>query len=270
MEVVILADNKVVNLRPQGLKAEWGFSALIKAKENILFDTGQTGVAFENMLLLKEDKPVKVVLSHGHYDHTGGLMRFLRTFDLEIYAHPDAFLPRFYRGDYIGIPFKRGQILAYAKIIEHKEPVEVTKKVWALGEIPRKHKPALLSDSYIVRDGEKEFDEIRDDQSIAIRTENGIALILGCCHAGLRNTVEYAEEVVGDEVKYIVGGTHLIALKRNELLDTISWLDKKVELIAPCHCTGLENEFLIKSKLGDKCKIVGVGSVVKFFNKSKN
>jgi 7,8-dihydropterin-6-yl-methyl-4-(beta-D-ribofuranosyl)aminobenzene 5'-phosphate synthase len=262
VKVVILADNKVVSLRPQGLKAEWGFSALIKAKEVILFDTGQTGVAFENLLLLKEDKPTKVVLSHGHYDHTGGLMHFLRSFDLKLYTHPDAFLPRFYKGDYIGIPFKKEQISAYAEVIEHKEPVEVAKDVWALGEIPRKHEQALLSDSYIVRNGKKEFDEIRDDQSLAIKTDRGILLVLGCCHAGIRNTVEYAEEVVNDEVKFIIGGTHLIAFKEQKLNEIIDWLDKKVEFIAPCHCTGLKNEFLLKEKLGEKFRLVGSGSVV--------
>ena len=262
VKVVVLADNKVVSLRPQGLKAEWGFSALIKAGEVILFDTGQTGVAFENLLLLKEDKPTKVVLSHGHYDHTGGLMHFLRSFDLKLYTHPDAFLPRFYRGDYIGIPFKKEQISAYAEVIEHKEPVEVAKDVWALGEIPRKHEQALLSDSYIVRNGKREFDEIKDDQSLAIKTESGVLLVLGCCHAGIRNTVEYAEEVVSDEVKFIIGGTHLIAFKEQRLKEIIDWLDKKVEFIAPCHCTGLKKEFLLKEKLGEKFRLVGSGSVV--------
>jgi len=263
VEVVILSDNKVVNLRPQGLKAEWGFSALIKTKDVVLFDTGQTGVAFENLLLLREERPTKVVLSHGHYDHTGGLMHFLRVFNLRVYTHPDAFLPRFYRGEHIGIPFNREQISACAEVVEHKEPIEVTKNVWALGEIPRKYEQALLSDSYIIRDGKKEFDEIKDDQSLAIKTENGVLLVLGCCHAGIRNTVEYAEEVVGDEVKFIIGGTHLIAFKEQKLREIIDWLDKKVEFIAPCHCTGLKNEFLLKERLSEKFRLVGSGSVIK-------
>ncbi len=264
MDVVILSDNKVVNLRPQGLKAEWGFSALIKGKETILFDTGQTGVAFENMLILKEKKPEKIVLSHGHYDHTGGILKFVRAFDLKVYAHPDAFLPRFYKGEYVGIPFRRERIEYYAEVIEHEDPVEVCKGVIALGYVPRKHKPALLSDSYIVRNGVKERDEIRDDQSLVLKTERGLALILGCCHAGLRNTIEYAEEVVGDEVKLVVGGTHLVSMGEREIIETIEWLERKIDLIAPCHCTGLKNEFILKSKLGGKCRIVGVGSSINF------
>jgi len=107
-------------------------------------------------------------------------------------------------------------------------------------------------------------DIIRDDQSLAVKTRNGLILLLGCCHSGLRNTVEYAEDVTGDEVKAIVGGTHLTALKGNKLLEIIKWIDKKVDLIAPCHCTGLENEFLLKEKLGDKCKLIGSEAVLEF------
>ncbi len=260
-EVVILSDNKVINLRPQGLKAEWGFSALIKAKDVILFDTGQTGVALDNLLVLKEEKPSKVVLSHGHYDHTGGLINFLRSFDLKIYTHPDAFLPRWYKGDYIGIPFQRNQIESYAEVIEHSDPIEVCKDVIALGEIPRKYESALLSDSFVLK-GEKKVDEIKDDQSLVIKTKEGLALVLGCCHSGLRNTVEYAEDVVGDEVRFILGGTHLIAFKGNKLLEILDWIER-FEWIAPCHCTGLMNELILKERLGDRCKIIGAGSRLK-------
>jgi len=264
MEVVVLSDNKVEKLRPQGLKGEWGFSALVKGREIVLFDTGQTGIAFENLSILRESRPEKLILSHGHYDHTGGIIKFVRAFDLVVYAHPDAFLPRFYKGEYIGIPFQREHIESYAKIVENTEPIEICKDVIALGFIPRKHKPALLSDSYILRNGFMENDDIRDDQSLVLRTGKGLALVLGCCHAGLRNTIEYAEDVVGDEVKFVIGGTHLISLKNDELIDVVRWLDRKIDLIAPCHCTGLNNEYLLKSKLGEKCKIVGVGSVIRF------
>ena len=256
VKVTILADNKVVALRPQGLKAEWGFSALVEAKEVVLFDAGQTGVAYENFQLLDLPEPKKIVISHGHYDHTGGLLRFLRK-DVKVYAHPDAFLPRFYRGEYVGIPFRKERL---GTVVEHREPVEVTKGVWALGEIPRKYETALLKDSYILRNGKRERDEILDDQSLAIRTESGVLLVLGCCHSGLRNTIEWAEEVVGDEVKFVIGGTHLIAYEPDEVREIVSGLD--LDLIAPCHCTGLKMEFLLMDLLGERFKMVGSGSVI--------
>ena len=258
VKVTILSDNKVIALRPQGLKAEWGFSALIEASEVVLFDTGQTGVAFENLQLLGKPMPSKIVLSHGHYDHTGGLLQFLR--DVRVYAHPDVFLPRYYKGEYIGIPFKREKIEDRAEIIEHREPIEVSKGIWALGEIPRQFEVALLKDSYIIRDGRKEDDNILDDQSLAIKTDKGVLLLLGCCHSGLRNTVKWAEEVTGDEVKFIVGGTHLIAYSPEKIKEIVSQLD--FEFIAPCHCTGLKAEFLLMEMLGDRFRMVGSGSVI--------
>ena len=257
MRITILTDNKVVNLRPQGLKAEWGFSALIEASEVVLFDTGQSGVALENLLLLNKPMPKKIVLSHGHYDHTGGLIHFK---DVELYAHPDAFLPRYYKGEYIGIPFMKDKIENNMKVVEHKEPIEVAKNIFALGEIPRKYETALLKDSFIIRNGKKERDEILDDQSLAIKTDEGVVLVLGCCHSGLRNTIEYAEEVTGDEVKYIIGGTHLIAYNEEQIKEIVKDID--VELMAPCHCTGLRVEYLLMKLLGDKFRLIGSGSTI--------
>jgi|GEM_PF-481989 len=260
VKVYVLVDNKVVDLRPPGMKAEWGFSAYIDAKEPVLMDSGQSDIAFRNMLVRGFELPQKMVLSHGHYDHTGGLMSVLRP-KMKLYTHPHAFLPRFYKGMHVGIPFVRERIEAMAEVVEVTEPQEVAKDVWMLGEVPRKHEQALLEDSYIVVDGEKQFDGLLDDTSVAVKTDKGLLLVLGCCHAGLRNTVEWAEEVVGDEVKYIVGGTHLIAFKPSELPEIIKWLDAIIEKIAPCHCTGLGYEFVLKEKLGEKYVMVGSGSV---------
>lgn len=237
-----------------------GFSAYIDAKEPVLMDSGQSDIAFRNMLVRGLELPQKMVLSHGHYDHTGGLMSVLRP-KMKLYTHPHAFLPRFYKGMHVGIPFVRERIEAMAEVVEVTEPQEVAKDVWMLGEVPRKHEQALLEDSYIVVDGEKQFDGLLDDTSVAVKTDKGLLLVLGCCHAGLRNTVEWAEEVVGDEVKYIVGGTHLIAFKPSELPEIIKWLDAIIEKIAPCHCTGLGYEFVLKEKLGEKYVMVGSGSV---------
>lgn len=253
MKITILSDNKV--LTPKGYKAEWGFSVLIEGEKTILFDTGQR-VAFENLVAMKKSMPSVVVLSHGHYDHTTGLKHFLG--NVKIYAHPDAFLPRYFEGRYVGIPYQRDLIVNGNDLVEHKEPVEISKNIFALGEIPRKYETALLKDSFLIRGKEKERDEVRDDQAIAIKTEKGVALILGCCHSGLRNTVEWAEEVVGDKVFAIIGGTHLIAYDEPKIVEILRSLD--VEFIAPTHCTGLKAEMIIARELGEKYKTAGVGS----------
>ncbi len=258
MKVTILADNKVLRLGG-GFKAEWGFSALIEVSGDVvLFDAGQ-GVAFENLLRLRKPLPSVIVLSHGHYDHTTGLMPFLG--DATLYTHPDAFLPRFYQNRYVGIPFRRELIESNVKkIIEVREPVEVVKNVWATGEIPRTYETALLKDSFLIRDGQKEEDRILDDQAIAIKTDAGTVLVLGCCHSGLRNTLEWAEEITGDEVRFIIGGTHMIAYSEDKIREIAKQLD--IELIAPCHCTGFAAECLLREIFGDKFLPIGSGSEI--------
>ena len=265
-KITILCDNRTLLLRPKRLLAEWGFSAIIETnKEAILFDTGQSDVALYNALTLKLplNKVTSIVFSHGHYDHTGGAMDFFRVITPEkLYLHPDAWLPRYYKGSYIGIVFTKEMLSDEVEIIEHREPIEVAKGIFALGEIPRKYKDATLGT--IIRDGKRQEDKIIDDQSLAIKTKEGIALLLGCCHSGLINTIEYAEEVVGDEVKFVLGGTHLIALKDNEVRETAEWLKKKVEFVAPTHCTGWKAEQILASVLKEKLNVIGAGSKIDF------
>lgn len=257
MKVTILSDNKV--LSPKNYKAEWGFSVLIEGKETILLDAGQNS-AFENLIAMKKQMPSIIVLSHGHYDHTTGLKAFLG--NVKIYAHPDAFLPRFFEGRFIGMPYQKEIVIYGNELIENREPLEIAKNVFALGEIPRIYETALLKDSFLIRDNEKERDEIKDDQAIAIKTEKGTALILGCCHSGLRNTVEWAEEVTSDEVFAIIGGTHLIAFDEAKILEILKKL--KIDFIAPAHCTGLKAEMIIAREMGENYKPVGVGSEFEF------
>ncbi|AEA47447.1 MBL fold metallo-hydrolase [Archaeoglobus veneficus] len=258
VRIHILADNKVVQLRPKGLLAEWGFSAAVDGR--VLFDAGQKTAAYNNAILLGLKPEFDcIVLSHGHYDHTGGLINFLRS-KPKLFMHPDAWLRRFHEGVHIGMPWCREEIENLAEVIEHREPVEVSKGIYALGEIPRKHRDVGIGK--VLRDGRLTDDSVPDDQSLAIKTERGVVLLLGCCHAGLRNTVEYAEEVCGDEVRFVIGGTHLVALKDAEVVEVAEWLKKKVEFVAPCHCTGFRGEAILASKLGEKFKLIGAGSVI--------
>ncbi len=265
MEVYILSDNKVVENRPPNLLGEWGFAALVGTeKEVILFDTGKRVISHNaQQMRAPLNEAGKVVISHGHYDHTTGMTDVLRILDAEVYLHPDAWLPRYLKDEYIGMPYRKEEIESLAGIVEHEGPVEVSKNVWALGEIPRKHKGGKL-DSHIIKNGEKVKDEILDDQALAVKTRGGVVLLLGCCHAGLKNTVEYAEEVAGEEVRYIVGGTHLISEKSEEIRELGKWLDTKLDFIAPCHCTGFRAEAILASILGEKFKTIGAGSVLSF------
>lgn len=258
MRLFILSDNKVVSPRPRGLRAEWGFSAYLDLEEPLLIDCSQSDVAFSNMRILQLREPRRIVLSHGHYDHTGGLKNFIKE-GAVLYAHPHAFLPRTFKGEEVGMPFSKEELSEKAKIVEVAEPLEVLKGVWILGEVPRTYEEALLEDSFLLG----KPDRILDDTSVAVKTEKGVALIVGCSHAGIRNHVKYAEEVVGDEVRFLIGGMHLIAFKGRVLEEVLSWIEKKrLELVAPCHCTGFANEHLLMQRLGNAYLTIGSGSKI--------
>jgi 7,8-dihydropterin-6-yl-methyl-4-(beta-D-ribofuranosyl)aminobenzene 5'-phosphate synthase len=269
MNVTILADNTVATGVPKGLRGEWGFAAAVG---DVLFDTGQSSAALENARLLGIDTAFDdIVLSHAHYDHTQGLEAFLDPFERPtVYCHPDIWTARYIREPadgrtldepiHIGIPYARSEIETGAEVVEHTDPVEITERVYALGEIPRPHadNPIHLCEA----DGELVDDSVPDDQSIAVETTSGTALILGCCHAGLRNTIEHAETVTEQDVRFVIGGTHLVARDVDDIHELADWLDGKLDIFAGTHCTGFEAEKILSERLPDAFRSVGVGSSI--------
>lgn len=269
MNVTVLADNTVATGIPKGLRGEWGFAAAIG---DVLFDTGQSTAARENARLLDVGPSFDdIVLSHAHYDHTMGLDSFLDPSDRPtVYCHPDIWAERFITEPadgrtldepiHIGVPFARAEVETGADIVEHRDPVSIRDGIVALGEIPRPHpdNPVHLREN----EGDMVEDSVPDDQSVAVETADGTALVLGCCHAGLRNTIEHAETVTGQPVRYVVGGTHLVASDADEIHALADWLDGKLDLFAGTHCTGFQAEKILSERLPDAFRSVGVGSTI--------
>lgn len=267
--VTILADNTVSTPYPKGLRGEWGFAAAV---DGVLFDTGQSETVVHNARLL--DVPTRfdtIVLSHTHYDHTSGLDQFLDpTEKPTLYHHPEVWTERYQTegsgGEtfpepiHIGIPFSKAEVESGAELIEHREPVEVAPDVVALGEIPRRYGETTVGK--IEDDGDLVDDPIIDDQALAVRTDDGTALILGCCHSGLRNSIEFAEEVTDDAVRYVIGGTHLVARDAEAVHELADWLEGKLDLFAGTHCTGFQAQAIIADRLPDAFRPVGVGSTI--------
>jgi 7,8-dihydropterin-6-yl-methyl-4-(beta-D-ribofuranosyl)aminobenzene 5'-phosphate synthase len=256
--LTILADNAVGTTRPRGLQAEHGFAAAV---DGVLFDTGYSGVARENAARLGIARSYDtVVLSHGHDDHTGGLRAFVDGADT-VYAHPGAFDPKYRDGASLGMPYGREWLEGMTTVETHREPVAVAPGVLALGEIPRPH-PDNPTGETVDGDGRRVPDSVLDDQALTVQTDDGVALVCGCCHAGLRNTVEYAETVTGEDVHTVVGGTHLKARDEAGVREVANWLDGRVDQVAACHCTGFEARVVLRETLGDAFVRVGVGSTV--------
>ena len=265
VEITILSDNTVAKPYPRGLRGEWGFSAAIG---DVLLDTGQSAAIHNAKLLgVPVEEFSSVVLSHSHFDHTSGMLDVLNVMDQpNVYCHPDIWNHRYldrdgqFEGAPLGIPYTKSTVEAKADVVEHRDPVEVVDGVHALGEIPRLHQDHVIGK--VEREGSIVEDPIVDDQSVVVETDDGLALVLGCCHAGLRNTVEHAESVCDGDVRYIIGGTHLIAVDSEEIREIADWLAEKLDLLVGAHCTGTTAIGILNERIPQIFEPAGVGSTI--------
>lgn len=269
VRITVLVDNTVAAPVPRGLRGEWGFAAAV---DDLLFDTGQSESVVHNARLLGLSTDVEtIVLSHAHFDHTAGLDAFLDPVDgPTLYCHPSVWTGRYVtelpggvvlpEPVHIGVPFTRAAVESGADVVEHTAPVEVAPGIHALGEIPRPHVETTVGK--IEEGGELVDDPVVDDQALAVETDEGTALVLGCCHSGLRNTIEYAEDVTGERVRHVVGGTHLVAMDADAVHELADWLDDRLETFAGTHCTGFEAQAILADRLPEAFQPVGVGSTI--------
>jgi 7,8-dihydropterin-6-yl-methyl-4-(beta-D-ribofuranosyl)aminobenzene 5'-phosphate synthase len=251
------------NQRMPPLLAEHGFSALVEVigdsvSHCILMDFGISRIGVpHNLRVLEVDlgRIEAFVISHGHHDHVGSIVEVLGSLPRKprpVVVHPDAFIStRFHKfpdGKRAPIPgLKKGVIEETGnQVIDGRSPVFLASDyILALGEIPRTNDfEKGVPTAYYEHGGKIYKDKIMDDKSVVLDIQDkGLALIAGCGHAGIINTVQHAQEITGVEKIYcIMGGFHLIGnIGEPTIRRTIEEMKRlNPEVVVPCHCAGFK------------------------------
>jgi 7,8-dihydropterin-6-yl-methyl-4-(beta-D-ribofuranosyl)aminobenzene 5'-phosphate synthase len=271
--ITILCENTVGARTGAG---EHGFSVYVETPEGpYLFDTGSGRFLVDNALTFSKNlnEVKKIFLSHGHYDHTGGLPQVLELRGrVEVYAHPDIFLDRIALPEkegesekYVGIPYKRAYLESLgAQFNLSTDFREVGEGLFLTGEVPRMtpfEEPDRRLQSKIHQG--YTLDLFRDDQSLIIDRPDGLTIVFGCAHSGMINTIHHALNKTGrDRIQGLVGGTHLDFLKSEQLEASIEALKGfQIALIGVSHCTGLRAAARLSQVFGDRFQHGHVGAV---------
>jgi len=233
LRLTVVYDNNP--LKP-GLQTAWGFACVVETgKTKVLFDTGGEGkILLANLQSLGID-PAEIdlaVLSHFHYDHTGGLADFLKKNPGVTVYVPKSF-PEKIIEDIKTAGATPVAVTSFAKL----QP-----NIFTLGEIGG----AI------------------PEQSLAIRTPKGIAIITGCAHPGILTILQRAKSIFPDEPLYLViGGFHLVNATKKQISEIIDGFKALgVQKASPCHCSGDETRKMFSEAYGNDFYEIGVGGII--------
>ena len=279
-KVTIVVDNGVPALAPKPFLGEHGLSMLIEiGGQCLLFDAGQGSTVIHNLGLLDvaPSSLDAVVLSHGHYDHTGGLSYVLERAGkrLPVCLHEKAFGERYSNARngrrFIGIPVRRERLAALGADFRWigSEPLEWLPGVWLSGTVPRVT-PFETGDAHLVApdatSGCDCQDPLEDDMAIFCRTPRGLVVLGGCAHSGLVNMVRHGLTLTGcTRLQGWIGGTHLGPAGTEQQAATLKQLaDFAPDFVAANHCTGFDMMVRLQSVFGDRFIPAFVGTEIVF------
>ncbi|MEM4519219.1 MAG: MBL fold metallo-hydrolase [Sulfolobales archaeon] len=237
--------------------------------ENLLLDVGPSNyiLKYNSESLNMDLSNIKsVILSHRHYDHTGGLKYLMKTFNrfdkkLTIIAHPWIFRPSIILTESKqefdkGMPYTREDFMRFkTNLILTKSPIQIAASTYYLGEIGNYYDLSRYKKDFhtILDDGELIPDDLPDDTGIAIKVEGlGLVVVSGCSHSGVVNVVKHASETLKENVYAVVGGFHMLKYDSNDIVEAMNTLrELGVEQIYTGHCTGFRAEKMFSDEFND-------------------
>jgi 7,8-dihydropterin-6-yl-methyl-4-(beta-D-ribofuranosyl)aminobenzene 5'-phosphate synthase len=247
IDITILVDNQAGS----GLTSEHGFSLWIEAAgRHILFDTGQGPALPFNARALGVDlaETDLLVLSHGHYDHTGGIPHVLHASPkVHVYCHPGVVQPRYSlrNGSPQPAHMPSESMAALDRLPEKhlhwtSEAVMLSDNIGLTGPIPRQIPFEDTGGAFFLDPESRQPDPIEDDLALWIKTDAGLVVCVGCCHAGIVNTLNHVRRLSGDaRIRAVIGGLHLLNADHLRLDQTLAVMSAlPIETVIPCHCTG--------------------------------
>jgi 7,8-dihydropterin-6-yl-methyl-4-(beta-D-ribofuranosyl)aminobenzene 5'-phosphate synthase len=271
VRITVLADNSAGS---RGLVAEHGLALWIELGDHrVLFDTGQGLALGHNAGVLGVDLATTeaVALSHGHYDHTGGLGEVMRLAGrVRTYAHAAAFADKYARNPDgtsrdIGLPGRAATLAGLHGCVALIDgPAEIVPGIHLTGPVPRVTTFEDPGGPFFLDPGCSRPDLIVDDQAAYIDTHAGSVVLLGCGHAGMINTLLYIQTLTDNRpIRSVIGGMHLRTASDERVSRTIRELERLGSpWLHPCHCTGFTASARLWHAFPDRCTPCTVGTVL--------
>lgn len=257
------------------LHSEHGLSFYIQADNlNILFDTGQTGSFVENANKLNIDleKIDYVILSHGHYDHTGGFKRLVKekgnSFQL---ITGEKFFNNKYKYDgikytCIGNSFDEKYLEENKISIKYinEDTFNISDNIFVASNFERKTDFEKIKDRFIIKvDNNYKKDDFSDEIVLTVKLQQGLLVVLGCSHVGIVNILETLIQRTGMPIYGIIGGTHLVEADDFRVDETIKYIrEKDIKLIGVSHCTGENAIEKLKDNFKDRFLEINTGEII--------
>lgn len=270
LQITVLKENSAVC---PAVEPGHGLSLLVEAGgKRFLLDTGPDATLLDNVAALGLSlSPLDaIVLSHGHYDHTGGLAAVLEQLGpTRVVAHPAVFDQTYVRGDagdtrHIGIPDDYDRYCERGARFEFSElPVDLGGGLLSTGHIPPVH--SRHPEPLLLRQGPSGLlpDDFRDDVSLVVGLADCAAVLTGCAHAGLLNIICKAQTIMAQPPRVALGGLHLGAAEDDEVAAIAAEAySLGLRTLLPCHCTGDHAVAVLRERFAGEVLAIGTGSVI--------